>query len=104
MNTKQQNTKRALTISEAAQYACVSRGIIESWLAQGFLPYEELPGTVEGKGAQRFRRIRREDLYIFLDEHYYCSSKPKSSKIETIIHKPLILLSRSSLENKQGLP
>ena len=104
MNTKKQNTKRALTISEAAKHACVSRGIIESWLARGFLPYEELPGTGEGKRTQRFRRIRRADLDEFLDGHYHPSIKPKLPKIKTITHKPLILLSKSSLDNQHGLP
>jgi len=57
--------KRALTILEAAEYACVSRGIVGAWLAKGLLPYEELPGN--GSGSYRFRRIRKADLDEFLD-------------------------------------
>ena len=58
--------KRAFTISNAADYACVSRGIIESWLAKGLIPFEELPGS----GAYRFRRIRKADLDEFLAGKY----------------------------------
>ena len=57
--------KRALTISEAAKYACVSRTTIDNWLSRGILAYEELPGG--GSGAYRFRRIRLTDLDAFLD-------------------------------------
>ena len=56
--------KRAFSISEAAQYACVSRGTVEYWIAHGLLPYEKLPGTGD---KQRFRRIRKKDLDGFLD-------------------------------------
>ena len=58
------STKRAFTIKEAAEYACVSRGTIETWVAKGILPFEELPGT--GK-KQRFRRIRKKDMDELLD-------------------------------------
>ena len=56
--------KRAFNVSEAAQYACVSRGTVEYWLMKGLLPYEELPGKGE---KQRFRRIRKKDIDAFLD-------------------------------------
>ena len=56
--------KRALTISEAAKHACVSRATIGNWLPRGILAYEELPGG--GSGAYRFRRIRLTDLDAFL--------------------------------------
>ncbi len=56
--------KRALNISEAAEYACVSRGTIETWMARKLLPYEELPGT---GSKNRFRLIRKADLDEFLD-------------------------------------
>ena len=58
--------KRVLSVAEAAKYAGVSRGIIEYWLAQGLLQYEELPAT--GK-KQRFIRIRKKDLDEFLDRY-----------------------------------
>ena len=104
MDNKRQNTERALTISEAAKYACVSRGTIESWLARGLLPYEELPGTGEGKGTQRFRRARRVDFDDFLDQNYCSSSGLQLSKVTNTKHKPIIFLVRSSLEKEQGLP
>lgn len=65
--------KRALSISEAAQYACVGRSTIENWLASGLVPYEELPGS--GSGAYRFRRIRKADLDGFLEKHYVVPKK-----------------------------
>ncbi len=63
-NLEKLQKKRALTLSEAAEYACVSRGTVEHWITQGLLPFEELPGTGT---KQRFRRIRRKDLEAFLD-------------------------------------
>jgi hypothetical protein len=60
--------KRALTIQGAAEYACVSRGMIVNWLTAGLLPCEELPGR--GKGVYRFRRIRLADLDEFLDRSH----------------------------------
>jgi len=106
MNEKNQDLKRALTIAEAAEYACVSRGIIESWLSQGLLPFEELPGTGEGKGIQRFRRIRRVDLEDFLGRHYRCEKQENHSNNNgKKIKRPVILLSRASLlEKKHGSP
>ncbi len=61
---KQVHQKRALKIQEAADYACVSRGTIENWMAMDILPFEELPGT---GGKNRFRLIRKADLDEFLD-------------------------------------
>jgi excisionase family DNA binding protein len=81
--------KRALSISEAAKYACVSRGTIENWLTQGMLPFEELPGR--GGGNQKFRRIRLNDLNTLLESHY-CSTS-QVSRTET--KKDLMLLPRS---------
>ena len=70
--TKDKIEKRAFTVTEAADYACVSRGSLESWLARGLLKYEELPGN----GAkQRFIRIRKKDLDEFLDRYVRCSGK-----------------------------
>ena len=57
--------KRALTIKEAAEYACVYRSTVKNWIARGILPYEDLPG--EGSGSHRFTRIRKEDLDGFLN-------------------------------------
>ncbi len=60
--------KRAFTISEAAEYACVSRGTLTGWITKGALPYEDLPGR--GNGSHKFRLIRKNDLDKFLDTHY----------------------------------
>ena len=90
MNQSNNEPKRALSIQEAAEYACVSRGTIENWMAQGFLPYEELPGR--GKGIQRFRMIRSEDLKAFLEKHY-CANTRVERHLES---KELILLPRKS--------
>jgi len=74
MNKKPEH-KRAFTVAEAAKYACVSRGIVELWIAKRLLPFEELPG--QGNGRKRFRRIRRLDLDAFLDTHYKKRAKPQ---------------------------
>ena len=89
MDEKKIITKRALSISEAARYLCVSRGTIENWLAKGLLPCEEFPGR--GKGTYRFRRIRLEDLVFFHDSYYKVSYQ--TDKVEE--GKPLILLPRN---------
>ena len=68
---KEQSEKRAISIAEAARYACVSRGTIENWIAKKILPCEELPSR--GKGAYRFRRIRSEDLNALLNSSYNSS-------------------------------
>jgi len=59
------HSKRILSITQAAHYAGVSRGIFNDWIKNGFIHYEELPGR--GKGYRRFIRIRRDDLDRFLD-------------------------------------
>jgi len=82
--------KRALSISEAAKYACVSRGTIENWITQGLLPYEELPGR--GENAYRFLRIRLKDLDEFLDNFY----KVQRKKNEENVSNELFLSPRSS--------
>ncbi len=64
---KKTTTKRALTIQEAADYACVCRSTVENWLKRGLLPYEELPNG--GGGKYHFRRIRMSDLDEFLDRN-----------------------------------
>jgi excisionase family DNA binding protein len=83
--------KRALSISEAAKYACVSkRGTIENWISQGLLPFEELAGR--GGGNQKFRRIRLDDLNTFLESHYCSTSRVGRSGVK----KDLMLLPRSN--------
>jgi excisionase family DNA binding protein len=68
-----ESTKRAFTISEAAEYACVSRGTVDHWLAKRLLPFEELPctGTI-----QRLRRIRKKDLDEFLERNLVHTPEP----------------------------
>ena len=58
--------KRAFTITEAAEYACVSRGTLRNWVVSGLLPYEELPSR--GDGSHKFRLIRKLDLDDFLNK------------------------------------
>ncbi|MFC1553935.1 helix-turn-helix domain-containing protein [candidate division KSB1 bacterium] len=84
---KKQISRRAFTIKEATDYACVSRGTIENWLANRLLPYEKLPGR--GKGTKRFVRIRKSDLDSFLDAQIQqsCQSNTKTSP-ENIILLP----------------
>ncbi len=87
-NLKENISKRAFTIVEAAEYACVSRATIENWLTKVMLPFEELPGR--GKGQYRFRRIRREDLDTFLNSNYKQpqekeNNKPQKNKREFIL-------------------
>ena len=79
MNTLKSNkTKRAVTISEASVYACVSEATVRNWIATGLLPYEELPGC--GKGINKMRRIRKSDIDEFLDNHYI-KTKPSRQKM-----------------------
>ena len=89
-----QTKKRALTVVEVAEYACVSRGTVENWLVNGLLPYEELPGR--GSGQQKFKRIRLNDLIEFLDSHY---KAPKPVR-KTITSKELKLLPKENRYKK----
>ena len=82
--------KRALTIQEVAQYACVSRSTVENWLVKGMLPYEEIPGI--GKGKYCFRRIRKKDLDEFLNKLYRQSNFSEIKKSNS----KLILLPRNT--------
>ncbi len=84
--------KRAFSIKEAAEYACVSRGTVENWLSKGLLPFEELPGR--GKGNYCFRRIRKIDLDAFLDKFYQHSQFKTSSKQTS--YTDLILIPRDA--------
>ena len=77
--------KRALTVKEVAEYACVGRTTVEGWLNRGLLPCEELPGR---GGRYRFRRIRRADLERFLDESYRSNHQEKQRDSEKIILLP----------------
>jgi len=78
--TKNKNTfnKRAFTIKEVSEYACVSRSTVENWLAKGILPFEDLPGRVSG--SSRFKRIRKADLDIFLDQFYQQNFKTNKKR------------------------
>ena len=81
--------KRALSITEAADYIGVSRGTLERWISEGLLPYEDLPGG--GTGSHRFRRIRLSDIDIFLENNYKCnehSSIQISKELKGIILLP----------------
>ncbi len=70
MTTLKENIiKRAFTITEAAEYACVSRATLQNWIVLGLLPYEELPSR--GDGSRKFRLIRKYDLDAFFTKHYY---------------------------------
>jgi len=64
--------KRALTISEAADFLCVSAGTVRNWLSQSLLPFEEFPGR--GNGSKKFRLIRIADIEAFI-EKYYCTGE-----------------------------
>ena len=90
--TKRIFNKRAMKISEAAEYACVSRGIIENWLNKGLLPFEELPSS--GTGAHRFRLIRKQDLDEFLRQYYQTNVKCSDTKQDSL--KKVILLPRKA--------
>jgi len=82
--------KRAFTIKEAAEYACVSRSTVENWLTKGMLPYEELPNLGEGK--YRFRRVRRHDLDKFLERLYSGNDHDETGKADK---KPIFLQQNS---------
>jgi excisionase family DNA binding protein len=88
---KEQPEKRALSIAEAARYACVSRGTIENWITKKILPCEELPGR--GSGAYRFRRIRKQDLDSFLNQSY---SNSGTMNTNTDNESDVFLLPRNS--------
>lgn len=90
MNLEKQNEKRALTLSEAAEYACVSRSTVENWISKGLLPFEELPGR--GTGLYCFRRIRKEDLDNFLNQSY----QQNNNKLKKELKNKLILLPKNS--------
>lgn len=89
-SSKEMHIKRAFTISEAAEYACVSRGTIENWISKGLLPFEELPGR--GTGVYCFRRIRKEDIDNFLNKFYQHYNRKYKQKLKN----ELTLLPRNS--------
>lgn len=68
--------KRALTVDEAADYACVSRSTVDSWINKRIIPFEELPSCSEKK-VYRFIRIRKDDLDAFLDKHRVVTEEQK---------------------------
>ena len=93
MGSKRLNEKRALTLTEAAQYACLSRGTVQNWISQGLLPFEEFPGR--GDGFKRLIRIRLEDLKAFLDLNYH-----KPNQINKVKKQDnLILLPQNNSKN-----
>ena len=83
------DNKRAFTLSEAAEFAGVSRGMVLFWLTSGQLNYLDLPGR--GKGIYRNRRIRRVDLDDFLGKYYHTARPDRQSKVSDSI----ILLPRT---------
>ncbi len=93
MKLKNQNEKRALTLTEAAEYACVSKGSIKNWLSQRLLPFEEFPGR--GDGSHRFIRIRLKDLKAFLDSNYHKPNQTNKVKKDD----NLILLPQNNSKN-----
>ena len=93
VDNKNTYNKRAFSIKEVAEYACVSRATVENWLIRGILSFEELPSR--GKGAYCFRRIRKNDLDEFLNKYYQQNSfsdKPNENKE----FREMILLPRNS--------
>ena len=89
-NDNKTYNKRAFTVKEASEYACVSRTTVENWMANKMLPFEKLPGR--GKGSYCFKRIRKADLDDFLNKFYqscYISKttrKYKSNELFLIPH------------------
>jgi len=86
INLKSLDEKRALTLSETAEYACVSEATVRNWINKRIIAFEELPGR--GNGNYKFRLIRKTDLDIFLDT-YYCepirlNRKKFADKVELI--------------------
>ena len=85
------NVPRAFNIAEAARYAHVSRGTIESWIHKNLIAYEELPNT--GKGIHKFRLIRKADLDAFLDKCYHATPVPtKQNKTKTLNESEIFLM------------
>ena len=92
-NLKRTYNKRALTLQEAAEYACVSRATVENWLSNELMPFEELPSR--GKGSYCFRRIRKTDLDDFINKYYRKFSQSEKSNKSNESNE-LILLPRDS--------
>ena len=80
MKAETKYDKRAFTIKEAADYACVSETTIRNWIFSGIIPFEELPGS--GDNLRRFRLIRKSDLDEFLNGHYNKSRQYKDKILE----------------------
>ena len=87
---KKPKEKRALTLLEAAAYACVSKSTIKNWISHGLLPFEELPGR--GTGSYCFRRIRKDDLDNFLNRYHWQQEEKQKKKLDN----KLVLLPRKS--------
>jgi len=74
------SNKRILNVSQAARYLGYSRGWIEHWIREGFLPYESPPS--QGKGSQNRKYIRKADLDTFLNQNYHRKIKKNGREIE----------------------
>ncbi len=90
---KNTSKKRALTISEASEYACVSKATVRNWIQSGLMPYEVLPGR--GDGTRKYRLIRLADLNEFLNKHYHKPNKTDCKKMDDEI----VLLPKESVLN-----
>ena len=95
MNHHETEIKRVLSIAEAARYAEVSRGTLESWLVRGLLPYENLPSA--GGGKHRFRRIRKADLDEFLDKCYCDTGNPMKPAHKAVMGQDIPFLMPKSI-------
>ena len=71
--------KRAFTITEASEYACVSEGTIRNWINSQIISFEELPSR--GNGSHKFRLIRKGDLDKFLDKNYHQAHNKRSKML-----------------------
>ena len=81
---------RVLSVNSAARYTGYSRAVVEYWLNDGLLPFEEVPtpGT-----KNRCRRIRRADLDQFL-EMYLKKNGASGNPADREKRETLILLDR----------
>lgn len=85
-----QSKKRVLNVSEAARYSGYSRAIIEYWIDNGQLSYEEVPTPGQ---KNRCRRVRRADLDQFL-EMYLKKNGASGNPADREKRETLILLDR----------
>lgn len=93
--------KRILNISEAARYSGYSRGMIELWMNDGLIPYEELPGR--GKGIHKNRRIRQTDLEAFLEKYYIKGENRNQHFSQGKVVDDIFLLPKKSSKAGRGV-